>query len=219
MRMPLSLPANATIYEDVQGRFVSFVSGAGAVRLTVYLASGITDVVEVSAGDQYEFGDRVTRCGFESLVGAQSVNFEIGYGRFIPREDGQEVTITGQTATLTVDFDAPPEVTVNGGVSAEITDPVEVFQTTVFEVEENAADGITAGVTVAPDVGGVTIAANTSRLALHVRADTANTAAIIVNGVPLEASDGWQTIETTAAIPLAAANAIDSIHYFEVTRS
>lgn len=216
---------------DAAGRFVFFEAGTAKLYVgAIFPATAEHEMRSMETGilldprDQARWEQRFTSLRLINQgAAAQTVTLKISDAQYFPKQDGGAVTITGQTVPVQVVFDpgAPPqEVVINGGVNVDGSTVVIDGQTVVLEVEENAANGITAGAPVVPGVGGTNIPANADRLYLLIRADQANDGGpIMVAGVPLYNTDPPMRVDGTMAVPVVASDADDIVYYHEVTRA
>lgn len=240
--MRIVLQAGASQSIPANGLFLFLAAATGPVYITATLDNRGPDGVPVpgkkqtsiklNPKDQAEFRQEFVEIVVRNLHdAANTIEIETGFVRYIPKIEGGEVQITGQTVPLTVEFDTPPAVTVNGGINAQITDPVEVFtnpaapllveQALVVETEENSPGTVVPGaeLTLATQA---TIAANVDRVALHLKAPTGNTGAVwlgsaVSSGISLEPGDE-KVIYTTAAVTCTAATSGDKLQFLETVR-
>lgn len=247
------LGANQAESKSAQGKFVMVEAATGDVVVVVTFAGGRQDAVKLRARDQARFEEEFNAIRVMDISGAaNTVEIETGFAQLIPRQDGGPVQITGQAvpldvsaAPVTVEFAAPPAVTINGGVNATINDPVEVFtnalaplhvnpvqvepgaapllveQALVVETEENSPGTVVPGaeMTLATQA---TIVANVDRVALHLKAPAGNVGAVwlgsaVGSGISMEPGEE-KVIHTTAAVVCTAATSGDKLQFMETVR-
>lgn len=233
---------------DYAGRFVYIESASGPVYVVATLEDKTESGIELEARDQARFDQRFTKLRFLNRhSGTNTITVKASDAQYFPRQDGGAVTIAGQAAPLDVEVvnTTPQEVTVNGGVSATITDPVEVFTDALAPLHVNPVQiepgvqpitvdnsggfgvvivpgaSITTPAEILPDVTGATIPANANRMALILKVDPANAGLIWLSsaagtGIPLQAGDPPLRLDTDAAVNLIAANNTDKIYLMEI---
>lgn len=236
--MLFNLGANQAETKSAQGKFVMVEAATGDVVVVATFVSGKQDAVKLRARDQARFDEEFNAIRVMDISGAPNVvEIETGFAQLIARQDGGPVQITGQAvpldvsaAPVTVEFAAPPAVTINGGVNATINAPVEVFtdplapllvdHASIVETEENAPNAIVNGGAQVPGTGaGYTIVANPDRVYAMLRCNSANNGGpMFVNSVPLYPNDPPMRIDGNMAINVVGSDADDIFYFFEVNR-
>jgi len=201
---------------ETPGQFVFFEAGSAGLYVgALFPADAGHDLKGAESGilldprDQARWEHRFTGLRLINQGAAsQTITLKISDAQFFPKQDGGLVTIAGQAAPLQVETAGSQGVSLDG-------------QTVVVQTEENAPDGIVSAAPLTPGIGGgATIPANPERIAITLRCDAANDGgAMMVNGVPLYATDPAMTIKTTAAVTVVGGDADDLIYYFETERS
>lgn len=221
MRIQLGARQEQTV--DAEGLFVFIENATGPVQITATTETGRQTSIKLNPRDQAQYGERIVALTVRDLSGANNtIDIETGYQRYIPKIEGGEVQITGQTSDLTVqitgqsapvqvEYVNPPQVTINGGVSVSGT----------VATEEVIPDTLLAGPELTLN-GGATIAADVNRVSITLKAPAANTSPVWLasatgNGIALDPGEKI-TFETTAAISLTEVTVNDKIQYMEVTR-
>ena len=139
----------------VQGQFLFLRRADGQVAVTVERNDGMISSYPMGAREQIEFPGGMKSLKIRNISGVQNdVVIMTGWGRFVPFNDGTVVTIAGQVEPLSVEFENPPAVTINGGVSTEITDPVEVFSNPLspLSVQFEATPAVAVAGTVSAEI-------------------------------------------------------------------
>lgn len=193
--MKLELAAGQERTEEASGQFLFIESATGPVLVTVTLESGIRTSVKLKEGDQAEVAVPFTSLNIRNISGAaNTVIFETGFVRYIPKLEGGAVTITGQTVPLEVITNpaSPIEAVINGGVTAQITDPVAVFTEVgsfvqVFStsaspvITTHAINQMVTGEEVL-NPGPYSFPAQSGRVRLIIKADPGNTGNLYIDG-------------------------------------
>jgi hypothetical protein len=217
--MRLILSANESQSSDAEGRFVFVENATGPVQVLATLRSGRQTSIKLNPRDQAEYGEEITQLTVRDLSGASNtVDIETGFQRYIPKIEGGEVQITGQSADLDVNITGQA-----GAVQVEFSAPQEVTFPAAQSVnsQEVIPDTLLAGPELTLN-GGATIAADPDRVSITLKAPTANTGVVWLSsatgsGIALDPGEKI-TFETTAAVSLTEATTNDKIQYMEVTR-
>jgi len=226
----IELAAGQERTEEASGQFLFIESATGPVLVTVTLKGGIRTSVKLKEGDQAEVAVPFTSLNIRDISGAaNTVIFETGFVRYIPKLEGGAVTITGQTVPLEVITNpaSPIEAVINGGVTAQITDPVAVFTEpgSFVQVYSNAAtpvvtthggNQITTGEeTLSP--GPYSFIAQAGRFQVLIKADPGNAGNLYINGPAgsgyLLAPGEKETVPSLSGFDVHAASAGDKFTY------
>ena len=202
-----------------QGIYVFIRQADGPVYITVLMQDGRQSGHELDHRQQVELVGEIRELKIQNLHGAlNTVVIDTGYGRFHPRQDGQEMTIVGQSDPLTVgNDDQHPLHVINEYEQTVVTDPAQPLDVK----HQPPAGQVNALPEIVPDVTGAVVPASAGRRALLLRAAPDNTGLIWLSGaagvgLPLAATDGPLKLETTAAVELLAANATDKVFVMEL---
>ena len=199
-----SLPEGGQNSAGVQGEFIHVARADGPFLLTYITTDGQHASFPLSVGDQLQIPGGLREVNVTNRhPGQNDIELTLGWGLYTPRQRGEAVQITGQSAPLQVTHAGQP-VPVTGDLS--LSGPLETVQ--------QVPTGGLAGQALQPGAG-VTIPANIQREEIILKADADNAGAVTYAGIPLDAGERV-ALRTRAAVHLSAA-AGDTVHVLELT--
>lgn len=228
-RLVLDNAAESRATVGAQGNYLYVESATGPFLLIIEFMSGVRAQYQLERRTQIRFDENMRQLEIENRhAGTNTLDVQTGFGQFLPNDDGQKVTLTGQDVSIDVQTPPGQPLEVTGGITDDElrAAPVPVETGGLTDDELRAApldvvhvvyDTLTPGGVI---TGSGSIAANPNRKHLIIRALMANTgigwmAGTVNNGLALEA--GYMvTLETTAAVNITATVAGDKFSFCEV---
>jgi hypothetical protein len=85
----------------VNGRYLYVDSATGVFVVNVKLSDGTSSSYELTRREQLRFDADMMEVNFRNQHSAENIIvFQVGYAQFIPNDDGQKVTLTGQDVSI-----------------------------------------------------------------------------------------------------------------------
>lgn len=189
------------------GQYLYLRSADAPLAITAVLADGRRSDHVLRSGEQLEMLAELVEITVQNSTAAPAAFvIETGYGKFHPSQNGNDVQIAGQSATLQVEFVGPQPVELDTSAPIPVAMPAGV-QVTNFPVPAGPAASLTSPAPV--DAGG-SIPANEARRVLIVRARPDNAEPVWLastegRGLLLLPTDPPLQLETTAEVSVAGA--------------
>ncbi len=218
--MNLNLKANQALPVTIAGSWVYLE----AAEQSIVLESELGNRVTLKQDSVIKNHDQIGRVLVYSTID-QDVTIEFGFGDFVPPSNinGQAVMITELpkveiAAGQSVKVEQMPALEIAAGQSVNVSQmpAVQVSQlpSVTLAAGQQVTTQISSSLAAQQGVMPLSIAANTNRRKLVIKADSANTQAILIAGVyPLEAGERIE-LETRAAVELTG-DAADTAHVLE----
>lgn len=235
-----TLTPNGEVELHAQGQFIYLAAASANVEIQVNDRPG----VQLSQYDQIRTAE-IARLIVRNLSNQPNqIALEVGYGQFVPANDGHQVTIGNWPALMKVEQSAPVEVsnwpqsmnidnwpdsyrvTINnwksvqavkqsGGWKTEITNFPDVQKVEISN-QPTRPDAMNSDViTIASGAG--SIAANDKRIKLIIKADASNGAAVSIGNYPLDKGEVIK-LSNTGAIDLTGTDG-DKVYFIEDVRA
>lgn len=231
-----TLTPNGEVELHAQGQFIYLAAASANIEIPVNDRPG----VQLSQYDQIRTAE-ISRLIVRNLSNQPNqIALEVGYGQFVPANDGHQVTIGNWPALMKVEQTAPVEVsnwpqsmaidnwpdsyrvTINnwksvqavkqsGGWKTEITNFPDVQKVEISN-QPTRPDAMNSDViTIASGAG--SIAANDKRIKLIIKADASNGAAVSIGSYPLDKGEVIK-LSNTGAIALTGTDG-DKVYFIE----
>lgn len=235
-----TLTPNGEVELHAQGQFIYLAAASANIEIQVNDRPG----VQLSQYDQIRTAE-ISRLIVRNLSNQPNqIALEVGYGQFVPANDGHQVTIGNWPALMKVEQTAPVEVsnwpqsmaidnwpdsyrvTINnwksvqavkqsGGWKTEITNFPDVQKVEISN-QPTRPDAMNSDViTIASGAG--SIAANDKRIKLIIKANASNGAAVSIGSYPLDKGEVIK-LSNTGAIALTGTDG-DKVYFIEDVRA